>query len=177
MLKKLCRSWTSIAVTFFCLPPSLFLSVFLPLSLSLSPCLSFSLRPHHIMTDLLYIKGPCPCVLSQPPPSFIGLYKPHTHWGALTSIEGQYTLDRSQPWITIRTISRPTVPHSPIANLPVNLGDPPWWTWATLAKILRGTIWSGHCATPCTLTSAAWDSWLSSTLLRLVSVCVCFFNL
>lgn len=91
MLKKLCRSWTSIAVTFFCLPPSLFLSVFLPLSLSLSSCLSFSLRPHHIMTDLLYIKGPCPCVLSQPPPSFIGLYKPHTHWGALTSIEGQYT--------------------------------------------------------------------------------------
>lgn len=37
--------------------------------LSLRISISVSLRPDHIMTDLLYIKGPSPCVLSLSPPS------------------------------------------------------------------------------------------------------------
>lgn len=39
------------------------------LSVSLSLSLFQSLGPDHIMTDLLYMKGPCPCVLSLSPPS------------------------------------------------------------------------------------------------------------
>lgn len=52
-------------------------------ALCLCISISVSLRPHHIMTDLLYIKGPCPCVLSLPPPSsgaFINL----SHRGSTT---------------------------------------------------------------------------------------------
>ena len=39
------------------------------IQLSVSLSLFQSLGPDHIMTDLLYMKGPCPCVLSLSPPS------------------------------------------------------------------------------------------------------------
>lgn len=64
-------------------------SVFCPILLSVSPYLYF--RPDHIMTDLLYIKGPCPCVLLLSPPSslaFISLSHRRGRWGVTTFKRG-----------------------------------------------------------------------------------------
>lgn len=90
-----------------------------------------------------------------------GLYKPPRQPGA--TFRAGTAESGSKTWTTTRTISPPTAPPSLTVNLPVNQADPPWSTWATSARTLHGTTWCGRCATRCTWTSAAWDSWLWST--------------
>ena len=131
-----------------------------------SACLYFG--PDRVMTDsllpwkLLPILPICPLPLTS---HFTGLYKPLEQPGA-TFWTGTRTAGRLETWTTTHTTSPPTVPRSLTASRPVSQADPPWSTWATLARTLRGTIWCGRCATHCTWTSAAWDSWLWSIPLR-----------
>lgn len=61
---------------------SLFLSSISCSFLCLCISISVSLRPHHIMTDLLYIKGPCPLRPLPVTSLSMGLYKPLTQGAA-----------------------------------------------------------------------------------------------
>lgn len=116
-----------------------------------------------VMWKLLPI---CPLPLTSHFPS---LYKPLQQPGATFRTENDWAALRVRvewTWTTTRTISPPTAPRSRTASLPVNQVDKRWSTWATSGRTLHGTIWCGRCATRCTWTSAAWDSWLWSIPLR-----------
>lgn len=60
---------------------TLLVSLILLFCLSVSLFRSLSLRPRHIMTDLLYIKGPCPMRPHPVTSLSLGLYKTHAQGG------------------------------------------------------------------------------------------------